>query len=59
MKDSANNPSEDFQWILPVQSDSIENAFKNLVNSGGYDPNKSIFDQPGIKEIVQSWKGNL
>lgn len=59
LKDSANNPSEDFQWILPVQSDSIENAFKNLVNSGGYDPNKSIFDQPGIKEIVQSWKGNL
>ncbi|AXR62448.1 LIC_11904 family protein [Leptospira mayottensis] len=59
LKDSANNPSEDFQWILPVQSDSIENAFKSLVNSGGYDPNKSIFDQPGIKEIVQSWKGNL
>ncbi|EQA63421.1 hypothetical protein LEP1GSC062_0996 [Leptospira alexanderi serovar Manhao 3 str. L 60] len=59
LKDSVNNPSDDFQWILPVQSDSIENAFKNLVNSGGYDPNKSIFDQPGIKEIVQSWKGNL
>lgn len=59
LKDSENNPNEDFQWILPVQSDSVENAFKNLVNSGGYDPSKSIFDQPGIKEIVQSWKGNL
>ncbi|PJZ28781.1 LIC_11904 family protein [Leptospira kmetyi] len=59
LKDAKANPTNDIQWSIPVQSDSIETVFKNLINSKQYNPQLSIFDQPGIKEIVQSWKGSL
>ncbi|PJZ80417.1 hypothetical protein, partial [Leptospira meyeri] len=59
MSDDAITKSEYSQWSIPTQLDQIESEFINLFKKGTYDFNKSIFDQNGIKQIVENWKQNI
>lgn len=59
MSDDAIAKSEYSQWSIPTQLDQIESEFINLFKRGSYDFNKSIFDQNGIKQIMDNWKQNI
>ncbi|AVV50646.1 LIC_11904 family protein [Leptospira santarosai] len=50
------NSSSDFQWSLPINQDSLKQAVMDSFKQPNFDIRKSLFDQPGVKAILDSYR---
>ncbi|PJZ51629.1 LIC_11904 family protein [Leptospira adleri] len=56
LRDVEVNKSSDFQWSLPINQDSLKQAVIESLKQSNYNLNKSIFDQPAVKAVLDSYR---
>ncbi|WP_061298445.1 LIC_11904 family protein [Leptospira borgpetersenii] len=50
------NPNTDFQWSLPINQDSLKQAITDSLKQSNFDIKKSLFDQPAVKAILDTYR---
>ncbi|WP_246846728.1 LIC_11904 family protein [Leptospira barantonii] len=50
------NPNSDFQWSLPINQDSLKQAIIDSLKQPNFDVKKSLFDQPAVKAILDTYR---
>ncbi|MBM9499690.1 hypothetical protein JWG44_05425 [Leptospira sp. 201903071] len=56
LRDVEVNKNSDFQWSLPINQDSLKQAIIDSLKQTNYNLNKSIFDQPAVKAVLDSYR---
>ncbi|AYV56329.1 hypothetical protein EFP84_12935 [Leptospira kmetyi] len=50
------NRNSDFQWSLPINQDSLKQAIMDSLKQPNFDIKKSLFDQPAVKALLDTYR---